>query len=162
MYLHTMRILFVCLGNICRSPIADGWMRHKVATESLNWIIDSAGTESYHIGEAPHPQSQRVCRDHGLDISGLRARQFQRSDFEQFDVIYAMSGDVLNELIELGGSSLKKGQVRLFLDEDPQTQGQSVTDPWYGPPEGYDAVFEVIAQGAQAIFQTWLLADKAR
>ena len=157
-----MRILFVCLGNICRSPIADGWMRHKVASENLKWVIDSAGTESYHVGEAPHPQSQRVCRENGLDISGLRARQFRASDFEQFDLIYAMSSDVLEEIRQLAGPQIKSGQLRLFLDEDPQTQGQSVTDPWYGPPEGYDAVFQVVAQGAEAIFQTCLLADRAR
>lgn len=80
-----MRILMVCLGNICRSPIAEGVMRHLVSGNNLNWQIASAGTEGYHIGEPPHHYSQKICQKHGIDISQQRARQFVAADLQEFD-----------------------------------------------------------------------------
>ena len=86
-----MKILMVCLGNICRSPIAEGVLRHKVKEHGLDWTVESAGTNPYHTGEAPHKYSQKVCLTHGIDISGQRARTFTKNDFEAYDVIYAFA-----------------------------------------------------------------------
>src|SRR6218665_1035717 len=106
-----MRILMVCLGNICRSPIAEGVMRNIALLNNLNWQIASAGTENYHIGEPPHSYSQKVCQKHGIDISQQRARKFVASDFEQFDKIYAMSQDVLAEIKYQAGSAFDEGKI---------------------------------------------------
>ena len=139
-----MRILMVCLGNICRSPIAEGVMRNIALLNNLNWQIASAGTENYHIGEPPHSYSQKVCQKHGIDISQQRARKFVASDFEQFDKIYAMSQDVLAEIKYQAGSAFDEGKISLFLNELYPGSNRSVPDPWYGPEEGYTEVYEMI------------------
>jgi protein-tyrosine phosphatase len=154
-----MKILFVCLGNICRSPIADGIMRQLCKAANLDWEIDSAGTESYHIGEKPHIESQRVCQENGIDISHLHARKFIHSDCAQFDRIYAMSTDVLAEMKLIAGKYWEKDKIQLFLDVEPETKGQSVKDPWYGPPSGYDEVYQVIEKGCQAILKNYHTND---
>src|SRR4051812_47269345 len=100
-----MRILMVCLGNICRSPIAEGVLKHKIAEQGLNWKVDSAGTESYHIGEPPHHFSQKICREMGVDISGQRARKFVAADLGRYDKIYAMADDVYREIKRIGGAN---------------------------------------------------------
>ena len=92
-----MKILMVCLGNICRSPLAEGILQQKVQEAGLSWTVDSAGTNGYHTGEPPHHLSQKVALHHGIDISCQRARRFAASDFQQYDMIYALAGDVLSE-----------------------------------------------------------------
>ncbi len=154
-----MRILMVCLGNICRSPIAEGVMRHKVKQLGLNWIVESAGTESYHIGEAPHPFSQKICLAHGIDISGLRAARFTAADFDEYDKIYAMAHDVYNEIKRIGGKQADMGKVDYFLNELHRAGdykvalNASVPDPYYGPEEGYRKVFEIIDKTCDAILK---------
>lgn len=146
-----MKILFVCLGNICRSPIAEGVLQHYIDTMQLEWQTDSAGTEFFHVGEQPHQFSQQVCLENGIDISQQKARQFTRQDMDRFDKIYVMATDVYNNLKEIAGNSFDANKVHFFLNELYPGQNRSVTDPWYGGLEGYYPVFDEIRRGCEAI-----------
>lgn len=146
-----MRVLMVCLGNICRSPIAEGVLQYKVAENDLDWEVDSAGTESYHIGSAPHRHSQDICNRHGIDISQQRARQFNRKDFERYDKIYALADDVYEEIARIGGSAADMSKVDLLMNELNPGSDNSVPDPYYGGADGYIFVYEMIEQACNAI-----------
>jgi protein-tyrosine phosphatase len=146
-----MKILMVCLGNICRSPIAEGVMRHKIQEHGLDWQVDSAGTESYHVGEAPHRFSQKVCLQYGIDISGQCARRFDKKDFARYDKIYAMAADVYDEIKRIGGATADMTKVELFLNELRPGSNDSVPDPWYGTERDYTPVFHMIAETCDAI-----------
>lgn len=148
-----MKILFVCLGNICRSPIAEGVMKHSCGLEQLDWEIDSAGTESYHIGQAPHEHSQRVCLENGIDISKQRARKFTHADIAKFDKIYALASDVYEEIKDISGHYFNPDKVELFLKELYPDENRSVVDPYYGNLDGYYDVFDEINEGCKAIIQ---------
>ena len=161
--LRPMKILVVCLGNICRSPIAEGLLRKKVRDNGLDWVIDSAGTEAFHVGEPPHLFSQLVCMENGVDISQQRARRLNQKDFREYDKIYAMATDVYEDIQAFGSSLLDlegMTKVDLFLNElYPECNG-SVPDPWYGPEEGYKEVFELIDKTTTAIINNYK-ADRA-
>lgn len=150
-----MKILFVCLGNICRSPMAEGIMKELALQHNLPWHIESAGTQSYHIGNAPHPCSQEVCKEHGIDISNQRAQKFKKEHLQKFDLVYALSLDVLHEMERIIGSGSEVSKLQLFLNELYPNANKSVTDPWYGGKEGYYPVFEEIKAGCQAIFEKY-------
>ncbi len=153
-----MRILFVCIGNICRSPIADGLLNRKVHDVGLDWKVDSAGVEGYHVGEQPHPFSMQVCMEHGVDISAQRARRFSVEDLDQFDVVYAMASDVLKDLereCRRCGVVGKMSKVMLFLNELYPGKHADVPDPWYGPQEGYLDVYNLIDAGTDAIIRKY-------
>lgn len=150
-----MRILVVCLGNICRSPIAEGVLQNKADKHGLNWQVESAGTESYHIGEAPHRHSQKVCLQHGIDISAQRARKFQKSDMEHYDRIYAMATDVLEEIKRIAGTKADITKLSLFLDELHPGSNASVPDPWYGDEDGYLPVYRMIDEACDAIIEKY-------
>ena len=102
-----MKILMVCLGNICRSPLAEGILEHKAKKAGLQWQVDSAGTNGYHTGEAPHHLSQKVAKHYGLDICHQRSRKFVKEDFDRYDKIYALADDVLDEI-----KFIAKGKVQ--------------------------------------------------
>lgn len=146
-----MRILMVCLGNICRSPIAEGVLKAKAAAAGLDWIIESAGTENYHIGKAPHEFSQKICAEHGIDISEQRARRFTPADLTGYDLVYAMADDVLREIRRISGHDEDYSHVKLFLDELEPGTGKSVPDPWYGDEAGYISVYEMIEACCEAV-----------
>ena len=150
-----MKILMVCLGNICRSPIAEGVLRHKIAQHGLDWEVASAGTYSYHIGAPPHKHSQRVCKLNGVDISSQRARKFTAADFERYDKIYAMAGDVYEEILQIAGSKVIKSKLDFFLNELESGCDGSVPDPWYGEEEGYAPVYELIEKACEAIIKKY-------
>lgn len=150
-----MRILMVCLGNICRSPIAEGVMRSKIEQFKLNWKVDSAGTESMHIGQAPHQYSQKVCKMKGIDISGQRARQISLADLEQYDKIYAMADDVFDDILRIGKDSPHMKKVDYFLNELKAGSYGSVPDPWYGDEEGFLPVYEIIEETCDAIIKKY-------
>ena len=150
-----MKILMVCLGNICRSPIAEGLMRHKIKQHGLNWEVASAGAESYHIGEAPHQFSQNICRLKGVDISAQRARKFTAVDFAEYDKIYAMADDVYEEIARIGGHKADMARVEYFLNELEPASNGNVPDPWYGPEEGYTTVYELIDRTCNAIIEKY-------
>lgn len=150
-----MRILFVCLGNICRSPIAEGVLRHYIQESRLNWEVASAGLESYHIGNAPHRYSQKICRLNGVDISAQRARKFSVHNLENFDKVYAMSEDVYEEIRQLAGNKISTSALELFLNELMPGSNVSVPDPWYGDEAGYTPVYEMIDKTCKAIIDKY-------
>jgi len=139
----------VCIGNICRSPIAEGVMRHLAEKEHLEWEIASAGTSNYHIGEPPHPFSRKTCLANGISIEHQRASQFKVTDFQYYDKIFAMSEDVLEDLMQLVKSQSDRQKLGLLLDELPDFHLRSVPDPWYGDESGYQPVYEMIHKACQ-------------
>lgn len=148
-----MKILMVCLGNICRSPLAEGIMQEKAFKAGLTWSIESAGTNHYHTGEAPHPLSQKVARLHGIDISHQRARRFSAADFEIYDMIFALAADVMEEMKRIAGKKFDPGKARLLLDALYPGENRDVPDPWYGPEPGYHEVFALIDKACDAIVE---------
>ncbi|WP_018627169.1 low molecular weight protein-tyrosine-phosphatase [Niabella aurantiaca] len=146
-----MKILMVCLGNICRSPLAEGILQKKAAEQGLDWEIDSAGTNGYHTGEAPHRLSQKVAALHGIDISGQRARDFAAADFDRFDKIYAMAGDVIDEIRYIARNRFDASKVQLIMNETEPGGDQDVPDPWYGPEPGYHEVYDLLEKASDAI-----------
>ena len=145
-YVVKYRILFVCLGNICRSPTAHGLFRERVRSSSLSELveIDSAGTGDWHIGRPPDPRAQDAALEHGFDISDLRARTVTSEDFERFDMILAMDQSNLSNLQSLAPSSFS-GHLGLFLDFIDESI-REVPDPYYGGPEGFDAVIDLVGK----------------
>jgi len=129
-----MKVLMVCLGNICRSPPAEGILRHLAEEKGLHWEIDSAGTGAWHVGNPPDKRSVAVARKYGIDISTLRGRQFQSADYNQFDRIYAMDLNNYRDIILKARTDADKNKVQLLLDDQ-----QPVPDPWYD-----DALFEPV------------------
>jgi protein-tyrosine phosphatase len=146
------RILFVCLGNICRSPTAEGVLRHLAATEALqlDLEVDSAGTADYHIGAAPDVRSQRAAQRRGIDLSGLRARQVQIDDFQRFDLILAMDRQNLRDLEALQPKG-SKATLRLFLEYAPRGSSLEVPDPYYGGPAGFEQVLDLTTRAARGL-----------
>lgn len=137
-----MKILMVCLGNICRSPLAHGILESK--TKHYGITVDSAGTGSYHIGEPPDPRSIEVAMMHQIDISDQRARQFQVSDFDEFDRIYAMDRANLRDLKNLARNPEDERKLRLFMDSDPESPFDEVPDPYYDEIDGFKTVYALI------------------
>ena len=112
-----MKILFVCLGNICRSPMAEGILKRKNSEQNLNFKVDSAGTANYHVGEAPDVRMIQTAKKFGTNIDNLRARQFTKSDFEDFDVIFVMDKNNYKDVIHLASNQHEKDKVKLILNE---------------------------------------------
>src|SRR5437763_2848594 len=140
-----MKILMVCLGNICRSPLAEGILKHKAKAAGLPWTVESAGTNGYHVGEAPHHLSQKVASLNGIDICEQRARKFVKEDFERYDKIYAMAADVIDNIKSIAREKYDPSRLDLFLNELYPGRDMDVPDPWYGPEPGYHQVFELIS-----------------
>lgn len=154
-----MKILMVCLGNICRSPLAEGILQDKAFKKGLTWSIESAGTNSYHIGEAPHPLSQKVAKLNGIDISGQRARRFTAADFLVYDKIYALAQDVLDDMRRIAGKQFDSSKAMLLLEELYPGQQMDVPDPWYGPEPGYHEVYRLIDKACEAIIANHAVAQ---
>lgn len=148
-----MKILMVCLGNICRSPLAEGILKHKAKIAGLDWQIDSAGTNGYHVGEAPHTLSQKVARLNGIDICQQKARRFQKEDFDRYDKIYAMADDVIGEMKRIAKKNFDEKKVDLLLNELYPHEHRSVPDPWYGTEPGYHEAYKMIEAACEAIIQ---------
>jgi protein-tyrosine phosphatase len=151
-----MKILMVCLGNICRSPIAEGILKYKAKRAGLNWEIDSAGTNGIHNGEKPHLLSQKICALNGIDISNQISRKLNKNDLEKFDLIYAMSNDVLEEVKQIAGSKYNDNKVSLFLETLYPGCFLDIPDPWYGKEDMYIKVFDLINQTCDKIIENHL------
>ena len=145
-----MRILFVCLGNICRSPMAEGVFRAEAARRGLEVEIDSAGTSDWHVGEPPDPRAREAAAGIGIDISGLRGRQTTRRDMETHDLILAMDRENLDHLKRLAGPE-HADKVRLFLDFASERMEDEVPDPYYGGPEGFYHVLDLLQDAARGL-----------
>jgi protein-tyrosine phosphatase len=150
-----MKILMVCLGNICRSPLAEGILKHKAREAGLNWQVDSAGTNGYHVGEAPHKLSQKIAKLNGIDICEQRARRFVKKDLQQYDKIYAMAADVMADIKEVAGQDWDESKVDLLLNEMHEGKNMDVPDPWYGPEPGYHEVYELINKACDRIIEKY-------
>jgi protein-tyrosine phosphatase len=150
-----MKILMVCLGNICRSPLAEGILKHKAKEAGLNWTVDSAGTNNYHIGEAPHKLSQKVAKLNGIDICNQKARRFVKEDFDRYDKIYAMADDVLDDIRMIAKEKYDASKVELFLNELHPGKNASVPDPWYGEEPGFHEVYKIIDEACESIISKY-------
>ncbi|MDH5600319.1 MAG: low molecular weight phosphotyrosine protein phosphatase [Gammaproteobacteria bacterium] len=147
-----VKVLFVCLGNICRSPTAEGVFRHLVQQEGhSDWITtDSAGTHAYHIGEQPDRRAQQTARTRGIDLSDLRGRQAITSDFHEFDYILAMDEDNYQDLQGLCPRGLEN-KLNLFLDFSDDYSETQVPDPYYGGEQGFEHVFDMVESASRGL-----------
>lgn len=143
-------ILFVCLGNICRSPLAEGALRAEARRLNLDLHIDSAGTGNWHAGEPPDARAIAVAARHGVDISGLRARQVRRADFRRFAHVIALDHDNLADLRRLAPPDTTAG-LSLLLDHVPGREGQAVADPWFGDEAGFETTWAEVTAAARSL-----------
>jgi len=141
----------VCLGNICRSPLAEGILAHK--TKHINLEVDSAGTAAYHVGELPDIRSIEIANKYDIDLSKQRARQFSRADFDEFDIIYAMDTNNYAHLISLASNEAERKKVRMILNEINRNSCDSVPDPYYGGGNGFQNVYEMLDKACGKIVQ---------
>lgn len=141
----------VCLGNICRSPLAEGILQHKAAKAGLNWIVESAGTNGYHTGEPPHHLSIKVALQNNIDIKNQKSREFVAEDFNRYDKIYAMAKDVLDDMKEIAKEKFDDQKTDLLLNELYPGQNREVPDPWSGPEKGYHEAFNLIDKACEII-----------
>jgi protein-tyrosine phosphatase len=155
-----MKILMVCLGNICRSPLAEGILQDKAFKAGLTWSIESAGTNSYHIGEPPHPLSQKVARLNGIDISKQRARRFSTEDLDVYDKIYALAEDVIEDMKRIAGKKFNNSKVDLLMNELYPGKNMDVPDPWYGPEPGYHEAFNLIEKACDKILEKYSVTGR--
>ncbi len=141
-------VLMVCLGNICRSPLAEGILQSKVNPEQV--FVDSAGTGGFHVGNAPDPRSIAVARKYGLNIEKQRCRKFEVQDFQKFDVIYVMDKTNYDNIVALTENDADSLKVKLLLEEVDLTEKQ-VPDPYYDEEDGFEQVYHLIDQACDAI-----------
>lgn len=139
----------MCMGNICRSPTAEGVFTKLVKDHNLeaHFKIDSAGTHAYHVGNAPDPRSQSAARDRGIELSNLRARQVINGDFEDFDFLLAMDGENYSILIDACPEQYKT-KIKFFLDYAPHLNEREVPDPYYGGPYGFERVLDMVEEAS--------------
>lgn len=147
----------VCLGNICRSPLAEGIMQKKAIEAGMDWTIDSTGTNGFHVGEAPHKLSQKVAKLNGIDISRQIASRFTNEDLEKYDIIYAMAADVVEEMKQVADARKIAAKTTLFLEELYPGQQMDVPDPWYGDEDGYHEVYTLIEKACDTIIEKYLV-----
>lgn len=149
-----MKILVVCLGNICRSPLAEGVLLHMVAEKKSDLLIDSAGTSNYHIGEAPDPRTIANAKKHNIDLTPLRARQFTVEDFDLFDKIYVMDKSNLQNVLKLARNERDKQKVDLFLNISHPGQNMEVPDPYFGGEAGFEHVFQLVWKASEKLLSS--------
>lgn len=147
-----MKILMVCLGNICRSPLAEGILKHKLRQRGLDWTVDSAGTGFWHIGEPPDPRSVSIAGQHGLDISGQRARQLQPADFGAYDLILAMDHSNYQDILRLADNGQQKEKVEMILNYVDPGSNRNVPDP-YWDDDGFEQVFHMLEEACEQVIE---------
>lgn len=145
------KILMVCLGNICRSPLAEGIMLHLIEKHQLNIEVDSAGTAHYHIGENPDKRTIANAKKHNVDLSPLVARQFNANDFDTFDKIYVMDKSNLSNVLALAKNESHRNKVDLLLNESHPQKDMEVPDPYFGGEQGFEDVFQLVYKACEAI-----------
>ncbi len=143
----------VCLGNICRSPMAQGILQSKADAAGLDWQVDSAGTANYHVGEAPHHLSQKVTKDNGVDISIQRGKQLSKEDFKAFDKIYVMDKENYRDAKRIAGDNWDEEKVDFLLNELYPGESREVPDPWYGGIENFKEVYALLDEASEKIVE---------
>lgn len=144
-----VRVLMVCLGNICRSPLAEGILKSKVNPQKV--FVDSAGTGGWHVGHLPDVRSIEVARNYNLDITDQRCRRFSSIDFHKFDWIYVMDRSNYSDVIEMASSDLERNKVKLILDELHPGEEREVPDPYHGGAQGFDKVYKMLDEACNVI-----------
>lgn len=145
-----MRILMVCLGNICRSPLAEGILRKKIEERNLDWYVDSAGTSSWHVGEQPDPRSILTAKKHGIDITNQRARQLKPADLDRFDMILAMDHSNYREIIRYALTEEQKAKVHLIMNFLSPGCNEAVPDP-YWDDDGFEKVYGMLNEACERL-----------
>ena len=148
-----MKVLMVCLGNICRSPLAEGLLRDKIKSSGISIWVDSAGTSGHHVGEAPDRRMQKTALTKGVDLSDLRSRKFKKKDFKKFDLIYVMDASNYKNVIELADDESEISKVKYILNEIYPDQNLAVPDPYYGGSEGFEEVYQLLDQATDKIIK---------
>lgn len=143
------KVLMVCLGNICRSPLAEGILQSKINSKDI--YVDSAGTAAYHVGNLPDDRSIAVAKKYGIDITNQRARKFVVEDFDKFDFIYAMDESNCQNILSLARNNEDKTKVHLILNVSSPVQNSSVPDPYYGGNDGFESVFQMLNEACTSI-----------
>ncbi len=156
-----MKVLMVCLGNICRSPLAEGIFREKAKEHGLKVKVDSAGTSAYHEGERPDRRSQQVGRKHGIDISQQRSRRFTKEDFAAFDRIYVMDIHNYEDVIALASTPEEEQKVDLILNIIHPGENRTVPDPYYDGQDGFEHVYKMLEDSCEIIVKE-MLAQKPK
>src|ERR1041385_8331279 len=154
-----MKILMVCLGNICRSPLAEGILQEKALKAGLNWKVESAGTGTWHIGQPPHNLSQKVATINKIDITQQRCRQFRKEDMLEYDFIYVMDKEIYNEVKIMSGKLWNKNKIDLLLNELYKGEDRGVPDPYLGTEPDYHEVFSLINEACDAIVKKYSKLD---
>ncbi len=154
------RILFVCLGNIIRSPLAENLFRFQAEQASVDgkYSVDSAGTADYHVGEPPDSRMQRTAELHGVTDGGT-ARQMQESDFDEFDWIVAMDRQNRRDLLQIAGTPEKQAKIRLMRDFDPEQDDPDVPDPYYGGAKGFENTFQIVERSVRGLLEALEAGD---
>lgn len=147
----SVKIVMVCLGNICRSPLAEGILASKLPQDKF--IVDSAGTGSWHIGQSPDERSIAVAKKNGLDISNQKGRQFSSADFDTFDYIFVMDNSNYENVIALAKTNEQKEKVKLIMNELTPEQNKDVPDPYFGMHNGFDIVYNMLDEVCEVIAQ---------
>ncbi|MFT4801345.1 MAG: protein-tyrosine phosphatase [Flavobacteriaceae bacterium] len=142
------KILMVCLGNICRSPLAEGILKSKIDSNKV--VVDSAGTGHWHIGNKPDPRSIEVAKKHQLDITNQRGRQFSKQDFDNFDYIFVMDTSNKENVLSLARNDSDKEKVHLILDELFPNENVDVPDPYYGGGQGFENVYKMLDEACES------------
>lgn len=155
-----MKILMVCLGNICRSPLAEGIMKEKLKKYSIDGMVDSAGTAAYHVGEMPDPRSVEVAGKNGIDITYQRARKFKARDLDEFDLIFAMDEHNYQDILSSLSAKGKEDKVKMILNATFPGKDFSVPDPYYGGKDGFDNVYDMLDKACEKIASEIALAKK--
>ncbi|UZW54789.1 low molecular weight phosphotyrosine protein phosphatase [Sphingobium sp. JS3065] len=145
-------VLFVCLGNICRSPLAEAALRAEAERVGLEIVVDSAGTGDWHVGSPPDRRAQAVALRHGIDISGYRGRQVTAADFRRFTHVFALDAENLGNLRRVRPSD-GTAELRLLMDMVPGREGSGVTDPYFGDDAGFDVTWADVTRAAEAILE---------
>ncbi len=157
-----MKILMVCLGNICRSPLAEGILKDKIKKAGLNWEVDSAGTSHYQTGIAPHKLSQKVARHNEIDICKHCCRQFTNEDMLKFDKIYVMDKDNYDEVKRISKELWDKDKVEMLMNEVYPNQNLEVPDPWYAGEDDYHKVYKMIDEACKKIVKAQALKGEGQ
>ncbi len=148
-----MKFLFVCLGNICRSPIAHGLLKHKADKLGLNWSVDSAGTSDWHAGELPNEKSIKVMNEHGIDITYQRSRLFTKYDLQDFDIIYVMDESNFANVVNMASSDEERAKVKMIMNEVKEGKNEAVPDPWGLSQQQYEEVYAMLDLATDKIIE---------